>query len=66
MSAVDPVQGMVDALLSMTAHQALETDDPDAYQAGVEFGARYVLRMLATAFVEIARPPDPAGPEMSQ
>jgi hypothetical protein len=55
MSTVDPVQGMMDALLSMTAHQALETDDPNAYQAGVEFGARYVLRMLAVSFVEVAK-----------
>lgn len=65
MSAVDPVQGMVDALLSMTAHQALETDDPDAYQAGCEFGARYVLRMLAVSFVEISRERPPM-PEMSE
>jgi len=55
MSTVDPVQGMLDALLSMTAHQALETDDPNAYQAGVEFGARYVLRMLAVSFVELSK-----------
>lgn len=63
MSTVDPVQGMLDALLSMTAHQASETEDAGAYQAGVEFGARYVLRMLAVSFVEMAQEQMPAMSE---
>lgn len=60
---LDPVKGAIDALLSMTAHAALETDDPDAYQAGVEFGARYVLRMLAVGIIEAAEPFMPEGSE---
>lgn len=57
------VDAMIEALLNESAKHALDTDDELAYQAGCEYGGRWVLRRLAGLIIEAS---DPYLPEMSE